>query len=581
MARRKPQISLSSADEIRDKITARQIKQIQNMFLKLAKEAREKAKKLEGRYNISSIIQRKYLEDLAKELEHQMKADFANLKNNIEQDMRQVSEGVIDCIKEYEESIGMPISNAWLSVPVDAIEAVSSGKLYAGNWTLSSRIWGIERKAIKDIHTVIAEGIAANRSAYDIAKDLEKYVDPKAKKDWNWSKVYPGTNRKIDYSAQRLARTMVSHAYQFSFVESTKDNPYIAKYKWISSHDKRVCKICKERDGKLFDKDKLPLDHPNGRCTFISVFEKSAMQISDEMAAWVKGKEGDFPKIDAYMKKRFGVERYDKAIQMAQQAMKREVPVGYDNNGGIDFESAYKEMVGEMSRGQMRNVLLGKGVDFDSVASMSVEELEENVIKILIDERKESIKRMFDLQSAYKNIKIDDIDKIKEIFSSEIPSSLNYGSTFQKFVYSTGIGNGKPKVVDKLPDGLTRLFRGVKDSALLGSFINDLIKYDDMSYMGNGIFGDGIYMTTSSGAAKTYGDNVMSAVISADAKIVDYDVVYKEMMEDGFGIKVGQGDVSTYALLKGYDVIYQKVDRFEKGEIYYNIINREVLIVER
>ena len=316
MARRKPQISLSSADEIRDKITARQIKQIQNMFSKLAKEAREKAKKLEGRDNISSIIQRKYLEDLAKELEHQMKADFANLKNNIEQDMRQVSEGVIDCIKEYEESIGMPISNAWLSVPVDAIEAVSSGKLYAGNWTLSSRIWGIERKAIKDIHTVIAEGIAANRSAYDIAKDLEKYVDPKAKKDWNWSKVYPGTNRKIDYSAQRLARTMVSHAYQFSFVESTKDNPYIVKYKWVSSHDKRVCKICKERDGKLFDKDKLPLDHPNGRCTFISVFEKSAMQISDEMAAWVKGKEGDFPKIDAYMKKRFGVERYEQAMKM-------------------------------------------------------------------------------------------------------------------------------------------------------------------------------------------------------------------------------------------------------------------------
>lgn len=581
MAKKKPQISLSSAEEVRDKITARQTKQIQAMFTRLAKEAREKAKKLEGRDNISSIIQKKYLEDLAKELEHQLNADFANLKKNLEQDMTQVSESVIDCVREFEESVGMPISNSWLNVPVDAVEAVQSGKIYAGNWTLSSRIWGMERKVIKDIHTVIAEGIAANKSAYDIAKDLEKYVDPKAKKDWNWSKVYPGTNRKVDYSAQRLARTMVSHAYQFSFVESTKDNPFIKKYKWISSHDKRVCPICKERDGKLFDKDKLPLDHPNGRCTFVSVFNKSATQISDEMAAWVKGKEGDFPKIDEYMKKKFGTDRYEKAMQMAMQGMKQEVPVGYDNNGGIDFESAYKEMVGEMSRGQMRNALLGKGVDFDSVASMSVEELEENMIRILIDERKESIKRMFDLQSAYKNIKIDDIDKIKEIFRLEIPSSLNYNSTFQKFVYSTGIGNGKPKVVDKLPDGLTRLFRGVKDSTLPGSFINDLTKYDDMSYMGNGIFGDGIYMTTSSGAAKTYGDNVMSAVISADAKIVDYDVVYKEMMEDGFGSKVGQGDVSTYALLKGYDVIYQKVDRFEKGEIYYNIINREVLIVER
>ena len=294
------------------------------MFTRLAKEAREKAKKFEGRDNISSIIQKKYLEDLAKELEHQLNADFANLKKNLEQDMTQVSESVIDCVREFEESVGMPISNSWLNVPVDAVEAVQSGKLYAGNWTLSSRIWGMEKKVSKDIHTVIAEGIAANRSAYDIAKDLEKYVDPKAKKDWNWSKVYPGTNRKVDYSAQRLARTMVSHAYQFSFVESTKDNPFIAKYKWISSHDKRVCPICKERDGKLFDKDKLPLDHPNGRCTFVSVFNKSATQISDEMAAWVKGKEGDFPKLDEYMKKKFGTDRYEKAMQMAQQGMKQE-----------------------------------------------------------------------------------------------------------------------------------------------------------------------------------------------------------------------------------------------------------------
>lgn len=338
MAKKKPQISLSSAEEVRDKITAKQTKQIQAMFTKLAKEAREKAKKLEGRDNISSIIQKKYLEDLAKELEHQLNADFVNLKKNLEQDMTQVSESVIDCVREFEESVGMPISNSWLNVPVDAVEAVQSGKLYAGNWTLSSRIWGMERKVMKDIHTVIAEGIAANKSAYDIAKDLEKYVNPKAKKDWNWSKVYPGTNRKVDYSAQRLARTMVSHAYQFSFVESTKDNPFIAKYKWISSHDKRVCPICKERDGKLFDKDKLPLDHPNGRCTFVSVFDKSATQISDEMAAWVKGKEGDFPKLDEYMKKKFGTDRYEKAMQMAMQGMKQET-------GKVDYDKVRKEAV--------------------------------------------------------------------------------------------------------------------------------------------------------------------------------------------------------------------------------------------
>lgn len=309
----KPRISLSSADDVRDKITEKQIRDIRSMFEGLAKSARKKAKQLEGRDNISSILQRKYLDDLAKELEHQLNADFKTLRKNIDQDMKQVSESVIGCVKEFEESIGLPISNAWLNVPVDAVAAVSSGNIYAGNWTLSSRIWGMERKVLKDIHTVVANGIAANMSAYEIAKDLEKYVDPKAKKDWDWSKVYPGTNRKVDYSAQRLARTMVSHAYQFSFVESTKDNPFITKYKWISSHDKRVCEICKERDGKLFAKDKLPLDHPNGRCTFVSVFDKSSKDMGRDLANWVKGKEGDFPDIDKYMKKRFGTDRYEKA----------------------------------------------------------------------------------------------------------------------------------------------------------------------------------------------------------------------------------------------------------------------------
>ena len=64
-----------------------------------------------------------------------------------------------------------------------------------------------------DIQYIVAQGIASQKSAFDIAKDLEKYVDPSAKKDWAWSKVYPGTKKVVDYNAQRLARTMVSHAY--------------------------------------------------------------------------------------------------------------------------------------------------------------------------------------------------------------------------------------------------------------------------------------------------------------------------------------------------------------------------------
>lgn len=313
----KPKINLSSAEEVMDKVTDAQAKRISKMFEAMAKEVAKKADKYKGKENVSSIIRKKYLEDLAKELKKQTEADFKNLEANIKDDMLEVGKSVVECIRAFEESIGMNAKNAWLNVPIDAVTAVATGKIYAGNWTLSKRIWGIEKKVHKDIEEVIAKGIAENMSAYDIAKDLEKYVDPKARKDWNWSKVYPGTNKRIDYSAQRLARTMVSHAYQFSFVKSTKDNPFITKYKWISSHDKRVCEICKERDGKLFDKDKLPLDHPNGRCTFVSVFDKSMDDIADELADWVKSPPGKNKAIDNWMKKRLGEDNLKKSIMQS------------------------------------------------------------------------------------------------------------------------------------------------------------------------------------------------------------------------------------------------------------------------
>lgn len=304
--KRKPSLKLNSAENIQKKLSARQQKQIKQMFVDLAKKAEKEAEKLKGKDNISSVLRRKYLQDIAKELEKQVDLDFTRIHRMIKENMEESSESVIECIREFEEKIGFPAKYAWMNIPTDAVVAVTSGKLYRGNWSLSNSIWGLDNKIKKDIQKVVAQGIAMNMSAYDIAKDLEKYVNPSAKKSWEWSKVYPGTNKKVDYSAQRLARTMVHHAFQYTFVEGTKHNPFITKYKWISSKkDKRLCKICEERDGKLYDKDKLPLDHPNGRCTFVAVFDKSMTEIGDDLAAWVKGKEGDYPEIDNYINKMF------------------------------------------------------------------------------------------------------------------------------------------------------------------------------------------------------------------------------------------------------------------------------------
>ena len=158
---------------------------------------------------------------------------------------------------------------------------------------------------------IVSKGVAGQKSTYEIAKELEKYVNPSKARPWDWGKVYPGSAKKIDYNAQRLARTMVSHAYQESFVRTTRKNPFIEAYRWLSSEDDRVCPICIERtegfhgvilNGEevigAYYKDDLPMDHPNGRCTFDIISGTSDDEDNVRLASWIKG--GDDEEMDDY-----------------------------------------------------------------------------------------------------------------------------------------------------------------------------------------------------------------------------------------------------------------------------------------
>ena len=125
---------------------------------------------------------------------------------------------------------------------------------------------------------------------------LERYLKPGVTKPWSWRKVYPNSNQIVDYNTQRLARTSVTHAYQISFQRSTRNNPFIEKYQWHSSNSGRVCPLCLSRDGQLYEKDDVPLDHPNGMCIITAVISKSYEQIADELADWARG--GKNPALD-------------------------------------------------------------------------------------------------------------------------------------------------------------------------------------------------------------------------------------------------------------------------------------------
>lgn len=296
MTRSTGKLNLRTAEQERVRLTAAQQKQIQRLYENAAKEV---AKQAEQAPRVpSDVIKKQYLNQLQKQLNEELDKIRGEIDSTVKGSMKKTAEAVVRDNIDFLKEVGMPVEGAFSHVPDEVVRAVATGQLYEGEWSLSRALWKNTRRTQTDVQSVIAQGIAQNKSAYDIAKDLEKYVDPSARKDWDWSKVYPGTAKKVDYSAQRLARTMVSHAYQQAFVKTTQKNPFVTKYKWVSSGGARMCEICAARDGVEYSKTDLPLDHPNGMCTFIAVIEDSMTDIADRIADWALG--GSDPELDIF-----------------------------------------------------------------------------------------------------------------------------------------------------------------------------------------------------------------------------------------------------------------------------------------
>lgn len=294
-------INLQDGELARMQITKEQEVEISKLYHQTYLGLKKEMEKLSHSGTTSESLRKTYLNKLVKQLKESYKSIGEGLEKQIQKGMLDTAQAVVDNNSDWLKKAGLKVEGAYSYVPQDIVSLLSSGKLYGEGWSLSKAIWGDSQKKAHDIDQVVAAGVAANKSAYEIAKDLEQYVNPNAKKEWDWSKVYPGTTKKVDYNAQRLARTMVSHAYQQSLLATTKHNSFVTGYRWRSAHSfRRTCKICNERDGNLYSADDLPLDHPNGLCTFIAELSGSLTDIADRLGDWANG--ADDPALDEWAK---------------------------------------------------------------------------------------------------------------------------------------------------------------------------------------------------------------------------------------------------------------------------------------
>lgn len=281
------------ANGMRDKITAKESQEIQQMYVELGKKIDALGKKYGKKDTASAPLQQMYYTQLKKQVEAWSKELSNGVYSKVTQAIGSVSDAVVKDNAKWLESLGFNkdhISAAFSNVNQSVVNSIVTGKIYggkSGSWSLSKSIWGDNEKNLKTIYRIVAEGMTMQMGVQEIAENLRDFVDPTKKLDWTGPDGIKIYGRKTDYNAQRLVRTLSQHAYQKSVSQVAWDNPFISKIKWIANGS-RVCEICKKRNGKVYALSKLPLDHPNGMCVMEPVIDDD---ITDQLADWVNGKE--------------------------------------------------------------------------------------------------------------------------------------------------------------------------------------------------------------------------------------------------------------------------------------------------
>lgn len=222
-----------------------------------------------------------------------------------------------EVLKKYNLDIGPHFTEMFSQVPSGVLESIIKGDLYKDGKGLSSRIWVAAGDFGNSIDYVIKQALAEKKSAFALTKDLEQFVKDPARRPFKWGTVYPKMkNKRIDYNAQRLARTSITHAHRESQYRSAQRNPFVEAIHWQLSaehYNRQVRRwgedICDEyarqNDYGLgkgnFPKDQVPLSHPMCLCVTSPVIVKSLDQVADELRDWLHG--GNNPVLDKWYSK--------------------------------------------------------------------------------------------------------------------------------------------------------------------------------------------------------------------------------------------------------------------------------------
>lgn len=280
------------------------IARVSEEILRLYREAASDLAARAAASRKGSLTQR-WAAEYAESLKRRVAELEAELYDVTLQGMKRSAELPSEAMGQWWEAVGgQSFRDAFAATPDDVLAGLLDGSFYRDRKGLSERIWQVAQDFEKDVGYIVQRGIAEKKSVVELAADLEQYVEKPAKRDWDWGKVYPNlSGKKVDYNAQRLARTSINHAYFLDNVKVCTENPFVTAMHWdlSNAHDERQvipfgpdeCDEYAAHEEGLgtgnWKPEEIPVPHPQCLCVQWAVIPQSLEDIGRQIGRWASG----------------------------------------------------------------------------------------------------------------------------------------------------------------------------------------------------------------------------------------------------------------------------------------------------
>lgn len=289
---------MNQAEIDKKKLERKTSNAISNLYIDLSTDLSVKADEYMGfNTNISPQAKQVALNQIRQDIKQRFKEIESKQSDIITKSAKESGENTMLYINQLMFRAGLNMSGSYPQLVDKSVNNVITGKAYKKDWNLYRALRKNTNQVVLDADRIIQWGLDENKSIYDIITDLSAYVNPTEKSNFKVTK-----KRKIAAYAQRIARTVIQHVYQFVTRGACKNNPYIQAFRWTSAGAPTTCEVCAERDGMLFPIGLEPLDHPNGLC-WLELVTMPLDEFQEKVQRW---SEGQYNEVEFYIRDAFG-----------------------------------------------------------------------------------------------------------------------------------------------------------------------------------------------------------------------------------------------------------------------------------